>query len=115
MRSITAFGFCVVAPLSRYTRGFPFTFVDRIGKSLRTFWTSNGCTGEPCTREPSGSAAGPRVSRRAVTAEVSRAVLFVMTAQVGDPEVLRQAVLRGHVFFQPAPDRLDLDPARDVG
>src|SRR4051794_31109712 len=103
MRSMTALGFCVVAPLSRYTSGFPFTFVDRMGKSLRTFWTSNGCTTEPCTGEPigepSGSVAGPPASRtRFGAGDVSRAVLFVMTAQVGDPEVLRQAVLRGHVL-----------------
>src|SRR3569833_540878 len=37
----TTSGFCVVAALSRYTRGCPNTFVSRIGKSFRTFSTSN--------------------------------------------------------------------------
>src|SRR5258705_6839762 len=37
----TASGFCVVAALSRYTSGCPNTKVSRMGKSFRTFSTSN--------------------------------------------------------------------------
>src|SRR3989454_5350349 len=35
MASMTAWGFCELAVLSRYTNGFPCTWRDRIGKSLR--------------------------------------------------------------------------------
>src|SRR5260370_41098219 len=38
---MTACGFCVVAALSRYTSGFPWTFTARIGKSARILKTSN--------------------------------------------------------------------------
>src|SRR6266849_1319806 len=42
MASMTASGFCELAVLSRYTSGFPCTWRDRIGKSLRisaALWT----------------------------------------------------------------------------
>src|ERR1035438_3250576 len=40
MASITAKGFCAVAALSRYTRGFPWILCFRTGKSSRTLSTS---------------------------------------------------------------------------
>ena len=40
MASITANGFCAVAALSRYTRGFPWILCFRTGKSSRSFSTS---------------------------------------------------------------------------
>src|SRR5690606_28528878 len=40
MESITCFGFCEVAALSKYTKEWPFTFRERIGKSWRIFRTS---------------------------------------------------------------------------
>jgi hypothetical protein len=41
MASITTFGFCEVAPLSKYTKGFPFTFCESIGKSALILFISN--------------------------------------------------------------------------
>src|SRR5690606_41828960 len=38
--SITCLGFCVVAPLSKYTRGLPFTSLRKIGKSSRILFMS---------------------------------------------------------------------------
>src|SRR6266566_7941455 len=46
MAAMTAWGFCELAVLSRYTNGFPCTWRDRIGKSLRIsaivriFWSA---------------------------------------------------------------------------
>ena len=41
MASITSCGFWAVAPLSKYTNGFPFTVLDRMGKSFRILCMSN--------------------------------------------------------------------------
>src|SRR3989338_288748 len=38
---MTEIGFCVVAALSRYTKGCPFMLLFNIGKLSRIFWTSN--------------------------------------------------------------------------
>ena len=55
-RSMTAFGFCVVAALSSQTSGRPFTCSTRIGKSRRMALTSNG----GCADWKLGRAAGSR-------------------------------------------------------
>ena len=40
---------------------------------------------------------------------------FIVHSNVGDPQILRQAVLGGHVVFEPPAHRLDLDAAGHVG
>src|SRR5690606_3094352 len=49
MASTTCFGFWVVAPLSRYTKGLPFTVRERMGKSSRTRCTSKLTNAVACS------------------------------------------------------------------